>query len=94
MVNIGKKIKEYRLKAGKTQADLAHSIGCYPQTISYWENGRPVYTHELDSIANGLGVTVNELLELPGVVTVEVEMDLRKVSTNDLLQEIRRRTIR
>lgn len=92
-MNIGENIKMHRKQLGKTQADLAHAIGCYPQTVSYWENGRPVYTHELKDIANGLGVTINELLELPGTVTIEKEKDLSQVSTKELLKELERRLV-
>lgn len=90
-MNIGEQIKKYRNQLGKTQADLAHAIGCYPQTVSYWENGRKVYVDELNNIANGLGITVNELLDLPGTVIIEKEKDLSQYSISELLDEVIRR---
>jgi transcriptional regulator with XRE-family HTH domain len=39
MMQVGRKIKEFRQKAGLKQADLANILGISPQAISRWENG-------------------------------------------------------
>lgn len=36
---VGKIIKEYRLRNNMTQIELAHYLYVVPQTISNWENG-------------------------------------------------------
>jgi len=39
MLYLGTNIKEYRLKKGYTQEQLAYELGVSSQTISRWENG-------------------------------------------------------
>lgn len=39
MLQLGTNIKEYRLKKGYTQEQLAYELGVSSQTISRWENG-------------------------------------------------------
>lgn len=39
MIYLGIKIKEYRLKRGYTQEQLAYELGVSSQTVSRWENG-------------------------------------------------------
>lgn len=39
MLYLGTNIKEYRLKKGYTQEQLAYELGVSPQTVSRWENG-------------------------------------------------------
>ena len=39
MIYLGINIKEYRLKRGYTQEELAYELGVSSQTVSRWENG-------------------------------------------------------
>ena len=38
-MNIGRKIKDFRLIKGITQETLAQELGVTPQAVSRWENG-------------------------------------------------------
>ena len=38
-MELGKKIKQLRFKAGLTQEQLAERIGVGPQSVSKWETG-------------------------------------------------------
>ena len=61
---ISDKIKEYRIKRGLTQAQLAEQLGVTPQAISKWEKGTGY--PDLSAIcplADALNITTDELLE-------------------------------
>ncbi len=61
---ISDRIKEYRVKRGMTQAQLAEALGVTPQAVSKWEKGTGF--PDLSAIcplANALGTTTDELLE-------------------------------
>ena len=60
----GERIKEYRLKKGLTQEDLAKKLFISRKTVSKWETGRgfPDSTI-LPQIAEALGVTIDELFD-------------------------------
>ena len=61
--NIGKNIKEYRLKEGLKQTELAEELGMNYQNYSKMERG--VYTPSLEKlmeICKTLGMTPNDLL--------------------------------
>jgi transcriptional regulator with XRE-family HTH domain len=91
---IGERIRELRLSKGMTQKDLAAKIdlpGVYIQNISYWENGRLPSLDLIELIASGLEVTVNELLDLPGTILIEKPLTISEISTDDLINELRRR---
>ncbi|MBE6548552.1 MAG: helix-turn-helix transcriptional regulator [Ruminococcaceae bacterium] len=61
---ISDKIKEYRVKRGMTQAQLAELLGMTPQSISKWERatGYPDLS-AICPLADALGITTDELLE-------------------------------
>lgn len=61
------KIKELRLSRGMTTIDLAKIVGCNNSYICDIENGiiRNPSLDKLDSIANALGVSVNDLKHDP-----------------------------
>lgn len=63
MVNIGKRIKAARQKAGMSQEELAQSIGVTKSTISKYEKGarEPRYD-QLQRIAAALGTSISNLL--------------------------------
>ncbi|MEO6523795.1 MAG: helix-turn-helix transcriptional regulator [Mucilaginibacter sp.] len=60
---LGRHIQEVRKGKGITQMKLAHSVGKDRQSIQRLEAGNvnPTYYY-LREIANGLGITVSELL--------------------------------
>ena len=63
MLYLGTNIKEYRLKKGYTQEQLAYELGVSSQTISRWENGTTYPDIEfLPAIARIFGTTVDGLI--------------------------------
>ena len=78
---LGKRIKDYRLKAKLTQEALAEQIDVATSTIAHAESGTNKPSLPLlIKIANALKVTVDQLLcdNLP-VVDVYVEKDIAEV---------------
>ena len=62
MIKLGERIKELRLRDGRTQDALAGKLGVTAQAISRWEKGVCYPDMELvPSIANCFGVTIDEL---------------------------------
>jgi transcriptional regulator with XRE-family HTH domain len=61
-LKIAKRIKEARLAAGLTQAQLAAILGTHQSVVSGWERGLAPRAHRLPQIAAALGVTVDALL--------------------------------
>lgn len=65
-MSVGPKIKEYRNKAGMTQADLASRLHVTYQAVSRWENGDVEPSIDtLREICNIFNCDINELLEMP-----------------------------
>lgn len=63
MTFIGKRVKEYRLLAGYTQAQLAEQIPCSECTINRLENGSSMTSIQtLIDVSDALHVGVNALL--------------------------------
>lgn len=62
-VEIGRRLKAARTRAGKSQADLAKHLGITQTAVSYWEAGRrlPGVDH-LMQIATFLGTPLTDLL--------------------------------
>lgn len=65
MENMGRKIKELRLRHNLTQEALAESVGVTAQAVSKWETGAgfPDIT-ALPVLSETLGVTLDELFDL------------------------------
>ena len=62
--NVGTRIKEARLKAGLTQAELAKLLDVDPHTVWYWESGRMKPSADnLVQLSNRLGVSGDWLLD-------------------------------
>ena len=62
MIRLGERIKELRLRDGRTQDALAGRLGVTAQAVSRWEKGICCPDMELiPSIANCFGVTIDEL---------------------------------
>lgn len=72
MLNVGVNIKEYRLKKGYTQEQLANELGVSPQTVSRWETG---ITYPdivmLPVIAELFGTSIDHLLGYAKTCTKE-----------------------
>ena len=61
--NVGKKIKENRIKLGLTQSELGEKLGVSHKTISRWENAN--YMPDISMLiplCNELNITLEELL--------------------------------
>lgn len=58
------KIREYREKAGMTQAQLAKKMNMDQSAVSLWENGKtsPLKKYR-KKLAKVLGITLDELLK-------------------------------
>ena len=62
MIKLSTKIKELRLRDGRTQEELAESVGVTAQAVSRWENEACYPDMELiPSIANYFHVSIDEL---------------------------------
>ncbi len=62
MIKLGERIKELRLRDGRTQESLANELGVTAQAISRWEKGICYPDMELiPPLANVFGVTIDEL---------------------------------
>lgn len=60
--NIGKRLKELRLRANMSQEQLAEHVGVATKTISYWENAHnPVTLNKIPLIAEALNVPAYKL---------------------------------
>ena len=64
-MEMGKKIRQLRFKAGLTQEQLADKLGIGPQSVSKWENAAamPDIT-TLPLLAEIFGVTIDDLFDL------------------------------
>ena len=64
-MELGKRIRQYRLKAGLTQEQLAEKLGIGAQSVSKWENAAamPDIT-ALPLLAEVFGVSIDDLFDL------------------------------
>ena len=69
--NIVKKIIDYRIKEGLTQAELARQLGISQQHISKIEGGEFSSVSTLEKILLGIGMTVR-------IKAVELDMQTKK----------------
>lgn len=61
---LAEKIKEYRLKAGLTQGELAEAVGYDRSTVTKWENGsKEPLAITVKAIAIALNINVAQLYE-------------------------------
>ena len=64
-MELGKKIRALRLKAGFTQEQLAEKLGIGAQSVSKWENGATMPDiASLPYLAEVFGVTIDDLFDL------------------------------
>jgi transcriptional regulator with XRE-family HTH domain len=90
-MEIGKKIKQLRCKAGLTQEQLATRLGISAQSVSKWENSitMPDITL-LPSLTSELGVTMDELFDLTvdqRLHRIEKRLDIEEEFTSDIFKE-------
>jgi len=90
-MEIGKKIKQLRCKAGFTQEQLASRLGISAQSVSKWENAitMPDITL-LPSLTAELGVTIDELFDLTTeqkLYRIEKRIDLEEEFPSDIFKE-------
>ena len=82
-MTVGEKIKEARLQAGLTQAELAEKLGVPYQSVGQWERGvRNPKFHTLYRIASALGVTAFDLIMDDVSVGVELTDGVSVYSNN------------
>lgn len=90
-MELGKKIKQLRCKAGLTQEQLAQQLGIAPQSVSKWENAvaMPDIT-ALPLLAEIFGVTIDELFDLTveqRFNRIENRMDVEEELPQDVFRE-------
>ena len=90
-MELGKKIKQLRFKAGMTQEQLADKLGIGPQSVSKWENAvaMPDIT-TLPLLAEIFGVTIDDLFDLTTeqrLNRIENRMDAEEELPADVFRE-------
>ncbi len=90
-MELGKKIRQLRYKAGLTQEQLADKLGIGPQSISKWENAAsmPDIT-TLPLLAETFGVSIDDLFDLSGeqrLNRIENSLDINEELPQDLFRE-------
>ena len=90
-MEIGKKIKQLRCKAGLTQEQLASRLGISAQSVSKWENSitMPDITL-LPSLTGELGITIDELFDLTAnqrLQRIDKRMDIEEELPSDIFKE-------
>ena len=90
-MELGKKIKQLRFKAGLTQEQLAEKLGIGPQSVSKWENAvaMPDIT-TLPLLAEIFGVSIDDLFDLTSeqrLNRIENRMDVEEELPQDIFWE-------
>ncbi len=90
-MELGKKIKQLRFKAGMTQEQLADRLGIGPQSVSKWENAvaMPDIT-TLPLLAEIFGVSIDDLFDLTNeqrLNRIENRMDVEDELPQDIFME-------
>ena len=90
-MELGKKIKQLRFKAGLTQEQLAEKLGIGPQSVSKWENAAamPDIT-TLPLLAEIFGVSIDDLFDLSTeqrLNRIENRMDVEAELPQDVFWE-------
>ena len=91
MMELGKKIKQLRFKAGLTQEQLAEKLGIGAQSVSKWENAvaMPDIT-TLPLLAEIFGVSIDDLFDLTTeqrLNRIENRMDAEEELPADIFRE-------
>jgi len=90
-MELGKKIRQLRYKAGFTQEQLAEKLGVGPQSVSKWETAAsmPDIT-TLPLLAETFGVSIDDLFDLSSeqhLNRIENSLDINEELSQDLLRE-------
>ena len=90
-MELGKKIRQLRYKAGLTQEQLADKLGIGPQSISKWENAAsmPDIT-TLPLLAETFGISIDDLFDLSSeqrLNRIENSLDINEELPQDLFRE-------
>lgn len=90
-MELGKKIRQLRFKAGLTQEQLAEKLGIVPQSVSKWENAAamPDIT-TLPLLAEVFGVSIDDLFDLTSeqrLNRIENSLDITEELPQDLFRE-------
>ena len=90
-MELGKKIRQLRLRAGLTQEQLAERLGMAPQSVSKWENAvaMPDITL-LPLLAEIFGVSIDDLFDLSTeqrLNRIENRMDVEEELPRDVFWE-------
>ena len=90
-MELGKKIRQLRFKAGLTQEQLAEKLGIGPQAVSKWENAvaMPDIT-TLPLLAEIFGVSIDDLFDLSAEQRfnrIENRMDVEEELPQDVFWE-------
>ncbi len=69
--NVGRRIREWRLRRELSQAEVARRAGITQASLSNYENGkRDLPLSTLIGVAGALNVSIGELLDLPDMIVV------------------------
>ena len=90
-MELGKKIRQLRFKAGLTQEQLADRLGISPQSVSKWENAVAMPDiSTLPLLAEVFGVTIDDLFDLTAEQRfnrIEHRMDIEDELPQDVFLE-------
>ena len=90
-MELGKKIRQLRFKAGMTQEQLAEKLGIGPQSVSKWENAVAMPDiATLPLLAEIFGVSMDDLFDLTNeqrLNRIENRMDLEEDLPQDVFME-------
>ena len=90
-MELGKKIRQLRAKAGLTQEQLAERLGIGPQSVSKWETGVAMPDISLlPTLAEVFGVTIDDLFDLTveqRLNRIENRMDVEDELPGDVFLE-------
>ena len=90
-MELGKKIRQLRFKAGMTQEQLAEQLGISPQSLSKWENAVAMPDiSTLPLLAEVFGVTIDDLFDLTAEQRfnrIEHRMDIEDELPQDVFLE-------
>ena len=90
-MELGKKIKQFRFKAGLTQEQLAERMGVAPQSVSKWENAVAMPDISLlPMLAEVFGVSIDDLFDLTAEQRfnrIENRMDAEEELPQDIFWE-------
>lgn len=90
-MELGKKIRQLRFRAGLTQEQLAERLGIGPQSVSKWENAAAMPDiSALPLLAEIFGVSIDELFDLSAeqrLNRIESRIDLEEELPQDVFRE-------